>query len=181
MTDERLMEMLLDGEGQALDKLVLRYQGPLYGFAFRILGDQGRAEDAFQETFLKVYRRRYTYQRGTRFKPWLYQICLNVCRDTLRKKKRRPEIPLEAEKLDGPDDAPGPEEAAHRAAEAEAVREALAELPVKQREVILLSHYQNLSYPEISEILDIPTGTVKSRVFHALRRLAKLLGRNKEE
>lgn len=168
------MERLLDGEGKALDALVKRYEGSLFGFCFRLMGERGAAEDAFQETFLRVYRRRFSYKRGASVKPWLFQIALNVCRDQLRKRKRRPEVALVEETVVEEVD-PGPEEMAERKFEAERVKAALHQLPEKQRDVLVLSHYQNLSYPEIAETLDIPTGTVKSRVFHALRKLGKIL------
>ncbi len=171
------MERLLEGDESSLEELVRRYQGPLYRLAYSILHDSASAEDAFQETFLKVYRRRFSYRPGSPVKPWIYQICMNVCRDHLRRAKRCPETPLEE---NPPPPGPGgfsPEECVEREEQARSVRQALIELPAKQREVLLLAHYQNLSYPEISILLDIPTGTVKSRVFHALKKLGALLSK----
>ena len=175
MTDERLMEKLLEGDEQALDHLVKRYEGPLYGFCFRMMGEKAAAEDAFQETFLRVYRRRFSFRLDATFKPWLYQIGMNVCRDLLRKRKRRQEVALTEESV--PEEVEsGPEDAMEKKLQAERVKAALSKLPKKQRDVLILSHYQSLSYPEIAETLEIPPGTVKSRVYHALRKLGKMLG-----
>lgn len=177
MSDERLMERLLEGDESSLEELVRRYQGPLFGLAYSMLHDTAAAEDAFQETFLKVYRRRFSYRIGSPVKPWLYQICMNVCRDQLRRVKRRPECSIDCSARQPEADDLSPEDNAEREEKAKFVREALFELPAKHREVLILAHYQNLSYPEISTLLDVPTGTVKSRVFHALKKLGALLRR----
>lgn len=174
VSDEQLMERLLDGQDQALDMLVKRYLGPLYAFAHRMVGSKSAAEDAFQETFLKVYRKRRSFQEGAKFRPWVYQICLNVCRDQLRKGKRRQEVPL-VEETAPADSTPGPAEQAEKALQAERVKKAISQLPRKQREVLVLSQYEGLTYEEIGDTLNIPTGTVKSRNYHAIRNLAKLL------
>lgn len=173
-SDETLMTRLLEGQDQALNTLVERYQGPLYGFALRMLSEPSAAEDAFQETFLKVYRKRWSFREGSLFRPWIYQICLNVCRDQLRRNKRRHEIPLTDESV-GADPAPGPEELAEKKLQAHRVGVAISELPAKQREVLVLAQYQGLNHHEISQILNIPEGTVKSRKFNAIRALAKVL------
>lgn len=162
------------GQHTCLELLVTRYQKPLYAFACRVLGQASEAEDAFQETFLRVYRNRASYRAGATFRPWLYQICLNICRDQLRKVQRRPQAPLQ-EDLPLPDPAAGPEQQSTQKDMAEHIRRAVEALPEKQQEVFLLSYYQSLSYPEISEILDIPVGTVKSRMFFASKTLAESL------
>jgi RNA polymerase sigma-70 factor (ECF subfamily) len=177
VADERLMELFLDGDHEALETLVRRYQEPLFAFAVRTLdNNRAAAEDAFQETFLRVYRRRSTYRKGRSFRAWIYQICLNVCRDALRKGKRCREVPLSqgARTLDA---SPGPAELAVTMFEAARVRRAVAQLPKKQSDVVLLAHYQGLAYPEIAQVLDIPVGTVKSRNHTAIRNLSRFLGR----
>jgi RNA polymerase sigma-70 factor, ECF subfamily len=179
VSDEILMERLVAGQDSSLDTLVTRYERPLYAFAVRMLRDNAAAEDAFQETFLRVYRRRKSFSQDYRFRPWLYQICLNVCRDQLRRKKRRQEVRL-CEEAVGADDGPTPQEKAEQVLRARRVREAIAQLPVKQREVLILSQYQDLSNTEISEVLSIPEGTVKSRKCIAIRALAKLLSKRPE-
>lgn len=178
VADERLMELFLNGDHQALEALVRRYEKPLFGLAVRTLGCRAAAEDAFQETFLRVYRRRATYQLGRSFRAWVYSICLNVCRDALRKLQRRQEVPLDSDAR-AEDVGSDPAERVATMLELARVRRALAQLPKKQSEVVLLAHYQGLAYPEIAEVLNIPVGTVKSRNFTAMRNLVRFLHKRK--
>lgn len=166
------MARVQSGETELLGELAGRYQRALYAFAHRMVGEL--AEDVFQETFLKVFRKRASYRRGSPFRPWLYQICLNVCRDTLRSRSRRPEAELDPE-IPIVDKSAGPERLSEQAGLARRVRQAVSRLPEKQRDVFILSHYQELPYAEIAEILELPVGTVKSRMFHAARFLAEQL------
>ncbi len=169
------MERVKAGETGRLDLLVFRYEKPLHAYAVRIMGNRAAAEDAFQETFLKLLRSREQYRVGALVRPWLYQICLNVCRDALRKNSRRPQTVELSPILPLPDPSEGPEELSQQAALFTRVRTAVEELPEKHREVFLLAFYQELPYSEIAEILDIPVGTVKSRVFMAHRKLSLTL------
>lgn len=174
LSDEALMGKVRLGELALLELLIARYERPLYNFALRVVGDSGMAQDAFQETFLRVYQKRATYKTEAPFRPWLYQICLNYCRDTLRKKTRRPESELKPE-LPLEDPTPGPESQTEVSETQARIRASIATLPDKQKEVFILHYYQGLPYPEIAEILDIPVGTVKSRMFTATRTLTDLL------
>lgn len=174
-TDEELMERLIGGQQSALDQLLQRYKRSLYAFALRSVQRPSVADDVFQETFLRVYRKRKTFQKGARFRPWLFQICLNLCRDHHRKVKRRQEVELSEEAV-GQDQRPGPEERAQKAAEADRVRDAISHLPEKHRSVLILTQYEGLSQQEAAAALGIPEGTVRSRKFKAIRTLAKLLG-----
>jgi len=169
------MEKIQQGQTQLLELLMKRYEKPLFAYAQRILNQRTSAEDAFQETFLRVFRNRSSYRAGSSFRAWVYTICLNSCRDQLRRKSRRPESELEKTAFALADDQPGPEEISAQSLLAQRIRAAVEALPEKQREVFLLSYYQQLAYPEISEILDIPVGTVKSRMFHASKFLAEQL------
>lgn len=175
LSDEALMERVQKGETHLLDLLIKRYEKPLFAYAFRVVQQRNAAEDAFQETFLRVFRKRDSYRSGALFRPWLYTICLNTCRDALRARARRPESELEKAALFVPDAQPGPETLSSQSILAERIKAAIEKLPEKQREVFLLSYYQQLQYPEISEVLEIPVGTVKSRMFHASRFLAEQL------
>jgi RNA polymerase sigma-70 factor (ECF subfamily) len=173
-SDEELMERLVGGQQSALDQLLQRYKRSLYAFALRLVQRPSVADDVFQETFLRVYRKRKSFQKGARFRPWLFQICLNLCRDYHRKAKRRQEVEL-SEELVGHDPRPGPEERAQKAAEARRVQDAISRLPEKHRAVLILTQYEGLSQQEAAAALGIPEGTVKSRKFKAIRALAKLL------
>lgn len=173
-TDEELMERLIGGQESALGQLLQRYKSSLYAFALRSVQSSSVADDVFQETFLRVYRKRKTFQKGARFRPWLFQICLNLCRDHHRKVKRRQEVEL-SEEVVGQDQRPGPEERAQKAAEARRVQDAISRLPEKHRAVLILTQYEGLSQQEAAVALGIPEGTVKSRKFKAIRILAKML------
>ncbi len=172
-SDEALFEQVARGQTERLTELVERYQSQLHALALRLLHRRPEAEDAVQETFLRSLRFRHQFRAGSRVKPWLYQICLNVCRDALRKKARRPEGDLEDVVVADP--SVGPEGRALQEATARTVRAAVEALPEKMRDVFLLVQYQHLTYAEAAEVLGLPVGTIKSRMFHATTKLAEAL------
>jgi RNA polymerase sigma factor (sigma-70 family) len=166
-TDEQLMIRLANGDGSALRPLVDRYQTQLYLYLYRTLnGNFAAAQDAVQETFLRLINQR-SYQPSRPFRPWLYRVATNVATDYLR---RSQPVPLNASFVIA-DTGPGPETTAELSERAEVVRAALHTLPYELRTVLLLRFYQDLSLQEIADALDIPMGTVKSRLFNAVRRL----------
>ena len=176
LADEVLMERVQRGESQLLGLLARRYERSLFALSMRMLRQREAAEDAFQDTLLKVFQSRSSYRPGSSFRPWVYRICLNVCRDQLRKQQRRPQAEL---KEDPVDQRAGVAEEVEKARLARVVAAAVGAMPEKQRDVFLLSFYEQLPYPEIAEILDIPVGTVKSRMFHATRWLSEKLSENR--
>ena len=182
-SDEELMGRVRKGSREALGFLIERYERPLFAYATRTLGDREVAADIFQETFLRVFKRRSTFDPKRRFRPWLYQICLNLCRDHFRRRAKRQHSSLDDDEnyIEAVDPEPLPEQQWERQKLAERVQQAVQTLPPKQKTVFLLAHYQGLSYPEVSEILDIPVGTVKSRMYHAQKKLAELLQDLREE
>lgn len=157
------MEKVQRGNLALLDLLVRRYERPLFAYAARVLDDRTAAEDCFQEAFLRVFQKRNTYRIGHPFRPWVYQICLNVCRDWLRKHKR---LALQEEL---PADKAAPSDETAR------IKAAVNGLPEKMRDVFLLHHFHGFNYQEIGEILGVPEGTVKSRMFHATKKLQEEL------
>ena len=175
LSDEAIMARVQKGETHLLELLMKRYERALFAFAQRLLQQRGAAEDAFQETFLRVFRKRASYRPESTFRPWLYTICLNACRDSLRSRSRRAETELDKTAMTLADPQPGPDSLSAQAALARRIGQAMEALPEKQRDVFLLSYYQQLQYPEIAEILEIPVGTVKSRMFHASKFLAEQL------
>ncbi len=175
-SDETLMNRVVDGDLQALETLVRRYERQLFAYAARSLGDRHQASDAF----LKVFQKKHTYRRDAPFRPWVYRICQNVCRDHFRRRQRRTEVGLD-QVGDPSDSAPGPAESLQKSVLARKVRSAVESLPEKMRSVFLLVHYQELSHPEASEVLEIPLGTVKSRMHHAFKKLAEKLVELKTE
>ncbi len=166
------MRRTMAGEREAFDALVHRYERPLYGYLYRMLGNAEDAQDAFQEAFMKAYAHRARFRRGAAFRPWLYAIATNCCRDRLRRRRHRRALSLNAR---GPDDTvalgerlaahnPGPDAAAQAAETAQRLEAALERLPVKQRAVFVLARYEGLAYKDIAHALRIPVGTVKSRM-----------------
>lgn len=168
-SDGELMDGARAGDQAAFAALVRRHQGPLLNF-FRRLGAGTDAEDLAQEVFVRLYRYRGRYVRSAKFTTFLYTLARHTWADHWRRAKRRERIQERAEE-EGPraDDA-----AAARAGRALDAQQALALLPEKLRMVLVMSLYQGLKYSEIAEALRIPEGTVKSRVFLALRRLREI-------
>jgi RNA polymerase sigma-70 factor (ECF subfamily) len=163
-TDEALAARLVDGDELALRELLRRYEQRLARFLHRQTGGRD-VEDLYQETWLRVVRHADRFDATRRFSTWLFQIAVNLCRDW----QRRP--PPEPRALDDEPAAAGLE----RSDAALDAAQLLARLPQAQREVVVLRYYQDLSEDEVAEILDIPKGTVKSRMHQAIARLAQLV------
>ena len=170
-TDGELIIRAADGDRGAFEVLYRRYSRPVFGLALRRLGDRGRAEDAFQDAFAAIWRSASSYDpdRG-RGGAWLYTVARNAIVDGAR---RRPEPPVEPP--DEPSGEDGPDEHAEASWLSWRVHRALEQLPEHERPVIELAYWGGLSQSEISEFLDIPLGTIKTRTRSALARLADLL------
>src|SRR2546423_625859 len=170
-TDGDLLRRIGNGDCSAFEQLYRRYARPVFGLALRRLGDRGRAEDAVQETFAAVWRSARTYhpERGPGA-PWLYAVARNAIVDRAR---GRVEPPGEAP--DSPTLDTGPAERAEEAYEAWRVHCALETLADKERKVLELAYWHELSQSEIAAHLGIPLGTVKTRTRSALGKLADVL------
>jgi RNA polymerase sigma-70 factor (ECF subfamily) len=180
-SDEDLMVMVKNGDQVAFGELMNRYEGRLYNYLKRITKNTADAEDIYQEAFLKVYRHAARFNPDGSFRPWLYRIATNLCMDLLRKKTRRKETSLETggpgeeSALTVQDLSPSPADVSQRRERQAALAEAVEELPDKQRTVFLLARYEGLPYAEISDVLEVPLGTVKSRMNTAVNTLMKRL------
>jgi RNA polymerase sigma-70 factor (ECF subfamily) len=163
-TDEVLAARLADGDEPALRELLRRYERPLASFLYRQTGGRD-VEDLYQETWLRVVRHAERFDAERRFSTWLFQIAVNLCRDWQR---RPPPEPRPAT------DEPAGSELERSDAALDAAR-LLARLPAAQREVVVLRYYHDLSEDEVATILDIPKGTVKSRLHQAIARLAAVV------
>ena len=171
VSDGELIRRVGSGDRSAFDALYRRYARPVFGLALRRLGDRGRAEDAVQETFASVWRAAGSYkpERGPGA-PWLYAVARNAIVDNGRAKREPP--------VDAPDEVAGDEGPAERAESgwiSWRVHRALAELPENERQVIELAYWGGRSQSEISDLLGIPLGTVKTRTRTGLSRLAAVL------
>ena len=159
-----------EGSGEMLGLLFNRYQDPLFNFYRRLTGDRAISEDLVQEVFYRILKYRRTYRPGTSFRAWMYQIARNARVDQMR--KQRPETELEEDKLPMPVAAKA--EPIEQEQEAALLHRAMLQLPVAQREVLVLSRFQELKYTEIAKLLGCEEGTVKSRVCRALQELRQI-------
>ena len=173
-SDEQVAQQLQGGDRAALTLLVERHYDPLLGYLYRLTrGDRALAQDLAQETFLRVLRGISGYAAPRPFKPWLYAIATNLARNHYTSADlRRTDNAVEDEEY-GAEDAP--DIALLEQAEAQAVIGALDRLPVAQREVIVLYFYQGLPLQAIADTLEIPLGTVKSRLSIGVGRLRKFM------
>lgn len=184
-SDEELVTRIRDGERDLFGPLVKRYERELFGYLRRYLGDQALAEDVFQNTFLKLFEKLDQYEKGRPFRPWLYTMATNLAIDAQRRAGRRPTVSIDQARMHDDQGQPHPltellEQGSDGAdpfanlAEKERqnlVREGLETLPEHLKTAVLLAYYQGLKYREIAEIMEIPVGTVKSRLHLALARL----------
>jgi RNA polymerase sigma-70 factor (ECF subfamily) len=176
LNDERLLEAMLAGERDALRVLVERHQTSLTGYLDRLVGpDWSLAQDLCQETFLRVLRQ--SAPRGDRpFRPWLYTIATNLARDHFKSTTVRRAARLDLSQIEQLcDSAQGPEEHALRAEQQSAIVAAISVLRAEYRAALLLRFYSGMSLQEIADTLEIPLGTVKSRLSVGLRLLKERL------
>lgn len=174
--DLRLVERCQRGHADAFRELVDRYQTRIFNMAYRMLHDREEAEDITQEAFLNVFRAIDSF-KGDRFSPWIYKIASNLCLDRLRR-RRLPTVSLDAPvnadmdvAREIADSTSLPEEEALSEALGVDIQRAIDSLPERYRVVTVLRHIEDLSYEEIAEVLGIPLGTVKTRLFRAREML----------
>ncbi len=186
-TDEALLFAYRNGDSTALTTLIQRFQGELLGFLTRMMGNRAAAEDVFQDTFLQIHLSADAFDVSRRFKPWLFTIAANKGRDYYRKHGRHDAavdlsapVRKSAGSGDGltfldllPADLPTLDQALEREDLQNAVRQAVDQLPLHFREIILLAYFQRLSYNQIADSLGIPLGTVKSRLHTAIANFAE--------
>ena len=183
VTDEQLLESYQNGNKAAFAQLVERYQRELFHFLVRFLGDRAAAEDVFQESFLQVHQSAAQFDPSRRFRPWLFTIAANKARDLMRSQARRPTNPLQASISPGDDESgqyidlmeatnPTPGQAMEREELQKLVHGTVMGMPDHLREILLLSYFHQFPYKQISDILAIPLGTVKSRLHAAVAHFA---------
>ncbi len=174
-TDEALASALAQGDDDALNVLMTRWQVPLRAFLYRMLQNEHDALELSQDTFVRIYRKRESYREGARFSTWMFQIALNLARDHCRRRTRRPTDSLDsAPELSG-DDHPGSDALATE--RTLTVRAAIAELPTDLRAALVLSEYDNRSHAEIAEIVGATPKAVETRLYRARDLLRKKLAK----
>ncbi|MCX5886570.1 MAG: sigma-70 family RNA polymerase sigma factor [Proteobacteria bacterium] len=188
-TDEQLMTSLVEqGDLNAFEELLNRYEKPLFNYILKYISDFQMAQDLFQETFYRIYKNRKSFNPALQFSTWAYRIATNVCIDELRKKRRELEVPLEENNLAHESSLqftergvnpnpinPSLEERLIKKDIEEKIKALVKSLPEKLRSVFILSEYQDLSCREIAQILEIPLGTVKSRLHNGFKQLVDLI------
>lgn len=185
-TDNELLQAYRAGESRALEELIRRHHDDLMRFLIRLTGDRASAEDVFQDTFLQVHISADVFDATRRFKPWLFTIAANKARDLLRRNARRRAFDLDSpvSKSSSSGDATTfmdlmqirvdqPSDAVSSAERDSMVQGVISNLPVSLREVLLLAYFQKMSYNQIADALDIPLGTVKSRLHAAVAAFAR--------
>jgi RNA polymerase sigma-70 factor (ECF subfamily) len=180
-----LMTRVKHGDREAFDQLVERMRSRAFRVAQSLVGSRDDALDLSQEAFLRTYRARETYREGDPFLPWFQRILRNTCYSWLRQNGRVRQKSINAGTALGdesgdwelPDDDPhAPDDPALNDERAQLFWRAFRKLPAREREILSLRHFKELSYNEIAAMLDIPVGTVMSRLFYARRRLREGLG-----
>jgi len=185
--DLTLVKRVKTGDQRAFKLLVERYQRKIYAVALGMVKDKEEALDISQEAFVKVYKYLDHFKGDSSFYTWLYRITVNICIDALRKKQalRGEQVELdEAVKMDTAEANIGalgsrlgtnPQKSALRKELAEKIQQALETVPEKHRAILLLREVEGMSYEDLSRTLQIPKGTVMSRLFHARTKVQKIL------
>lgn len=171
--DAELLARVVEGDHEAFNEVMRTHEDRVFSVCLRIMGDREMALDATQETFLTVFRKASQFKGESALGTWIYRIAVNTCYDLLRKKKRRPSEPM-PEHFEPADHSA--EEEVESAALRPEIREALASIPPEFRSAIVLSDIEGMSLPDTAQVLGVPVGTVKSRVFRGRRLLAQQLG-----
>lgn len=187
VSDEELLLAYRDsGDRQLFSQLVHRYERELFSYLRRYLGDAEMAEDAFQAAFLQIHLKRDQFETGRKFRPWLYTIATNQAIDAQRRNKRHKMVSLDrvghgetgeevgklANLLESAE--PSPFNELSSAEQRNWMEQTIARLPESMQSVIHLVYYQGLKYREAADALDVPVGTVKSRLHAAILKLNEL-------
>ena len=174
-TDEVLVRRFREGDAGAFGTLVERHGRRVYNVCLRILGDPDEAADASQDAFVTAIRKLHTFRGDAAFTTWLHRVTVNACYDSLRRKRRRPMLHIVADE-DRPHAGPAVADHAERVDLSVDVARALREVPEEFRVALVLADVEDLPYDRIAEILEVPVGTVKSRVFRGRAALGRALG-----
>jgi RNA polymerase sigma-70 factor (ECF subfamily) len=175
-SDEELLAAHLRGDRDAFGQLVGRHERRVYGICLRMLGNREDAQDAAQETFVSALRRASSFRQEAAFSTWLYRIAVNASTDQARRRGRARTTPLEPGDAGMADPVPGRGDPGDAVATAVTVQAALTRLPEEFRAAVVLCDLLRLPYAEAAAILDVPVGTVKSRVYRGRLALAGELG-----
>lgn len=177
MSDEYLLELAIAGDEACFGELIGRWQGRIFSFIYRYIGDSEDARDLTQNTFAKAYQNLGRLSEPAKFSAWVYKIALNECRMRVRKQRNLKPVPYDEYVESGRADADfeTPEKKLAAKERVEVLLEVFQDLPDEQRTVIVMKEYQGLKFHEIAEVLEVPLSTVKSRMYLGLKTLKKLM------
>lgn len=181
--ESQLVERACSGDLYAFQEIVERYKKKVYYIAYDIVGDHHEAEDISQEVFIKMYRALDRFRKDAKMSSWLYQIAVNTAIDSLRRKKAKPRINVEdldqvgvrEQALESASLEANPERRAVASLMQRHVDQALHKITPQERTVFVMRHYNEFKIREIADVLDVSSGTVKSLLFRALKKLRKEL------
>jgi len=182
LTDEKLVELAASSEPEAFGEIVRRWERKIFALCFGMLGREDEARDAAQEAFIAAYKNIGNFRGEAKVSSWLHRIAINQCLTTKRRAKTRPEEFLD---VDGNEEervfvaaaAFSPSSQTERLERNGIVRQAVGSLPVDLRQVVVMKEFEDMTFQEISETLEIPLSTVKSRLYTALKQLRSKLER----
>jgi RNA polymerase sigma-70 factor (ECF subfamily) len=186
LSDEVLVQKSKQGDLDAFNELVLRYESKVYSVAYRFMGNHADASDLAQETFIRLYQALSGFRGDSSFSTWLYRVTANACRDELRKRQRRCNVSMEEMIASSPANMPvadsdySPEETVQRREVQRQVQDCLNELTDDHRLILVMREIQGLSYEEIAGVLQCSLGTVKSRISRARNALKEKMKRKGE-
>ena len=178
--DDELLDRFRAGDGTAFDEIVAAHERRVFAIAIRICRHHEDARDVTQDVFVTALRTLRGFRGEAQLSTWLHRVTVNASLDLVRKRQRR-EGPSVEETDDAPADEPGPEDEAIGSVRAREVHRALGRIAPDQRAVIVLHDLQGLDYAEVAATLEVPVGTVKSRLHRARLALAQQLGHLKEQ
>ncbi|AGL00774.1 RNA polymerase sigma factor [Desulfoscipio gibsoniae] len=186
LPDEVLVQKSKDGDLEAFDELVRRYESKIYGLVYRFMGNHADASDLAQDTFIRLYQALAGFRGDAAFSTWLYRIASNICRDEIRKRQRRRSVSMD-EMIDASpanvptaDDSYSPEETVQRREMQRQVQFCLNQLSDDHRLILIMREMQGLSYEEIAGVLQCSLGTVKSRISRARNALKERMSKQGE-
>lgn len=171
--DQELLARFVGGDRRAFDELMAIHEGRVFAVCLRITGNRQDALDATQDTFVNLFRKAHQYHGGAAVSTWLYRIAVNTCYDLIRRSKRRAADPL-PDAFDPID--PSIVDQFHAVELRPDLETALAAIPTEYAAAVVLADVEGLALAEVAEVLGVPVGTVKSRVFRGRRLLAERLG-----
>ncbi len=179
--DEDLMQDYIHGDGEALGMLFERHKKTVFNYAFRLLGNRADAEDAAGDVFLKLMSKQYTIRPDAKFTTWLLTVAHHICISRLRQKKnvisflfRNPKTG-ELNEWDLPDPKLGTDQELMNKETARLIREAMSQLPIEQKEALILREYHQLNYADISQVLECSVEKIKILIFRGRQQLRKAL------